>query len=289
MQIRGKKAVVTGGGSGIGRAISLALAERGCDVVVADVDREAASAVAREVAEKGVRGVAARCDVTNLESVEALAEHAWSELGGVDLLFNNAGVIGGTVLLDSEAPDLRWILEVNLVGVWHGCSVFGKRFRDQGTPAWIVNTGSEHSLGCAHPGVGFYTASKHAVLGLSDVLRREVPENIGVSVLCPGMVRTEIWNAGRNRPDRFGGQAASDPIAQTLLAQGMAAEEIGRRAVEGVEAEEFLIVTHSHARRYAQERWEAISSAFDRQAPYREEDERYDVNKAVERMLSGEK
>lgn len=285
MKIEGQRAVVTGGGAGIGRAISLALASRGCDVVVADVDEQAASAVAKEAAGKGVRAVAAACDVTSLESVEALAERAWSELGGVDLLFNNAGVGGGTMLLDSDVRDLHWIFEVNVAGVWHGCCVFGKRFREQPTQAWIVNTGSEHSLGFAHLGMGFYTASKHAVLGLSDVLRHELPENIGVSVLCPGMVRTEIWNAGRNRPERFGGKEAGNTIAEKILAQGMDPEEIAKRTLDGVEAEEFLIVTHSHARRYAQERWESISSAFDRQAPYREEDERYDVTKVLQQML----
>ena len=286
MEVKGKRAVVTGGASGIGKAIGLELGRRGCDVVVADVDPNGATATAEEISALGVRSIGVACDVTNVESVEALADRAWAALGSVDIVFNNAGVSGGSFLLQSESKDLRWLLEVNVVGVWHGCSVFGKRFAERDEPAWIVNTGSEHSLGFAHPGLGFYTATKHAVLGLSNVLKEEAPPHIKVSVLCPGMVKSGLWNSGRNRPDRFGGTASGDEMGRQIMDHGMEAEELGRRAVDGLEAEEFLIVTHSQSQRYARARWEAVSGAFERQAPYREEDEKYDVQNVLAKVFS---
>jgi NAD(P)-dependent dehydrogenase (short-subunit alcohol dehydrogenase family) len=273
MQVRNKVAVVTGGASGIGRAIGLALAEKGAHVVVADVEESRA----RQIAERGVRAIAAPCDVTKEDSVEALAECAWNEFGGVDLLFNNAGVSAGSWLLDSSSKDLEWLFAVNVFGVWYGCKSFGRRFRDRGTPAWIVNTGSEHSLGLPHIQAGFYTATKHAVLGLSDVLRSELPPHVGVSILCPGVVKTDFWNASRNRPAKLGGPCEPAAEIKAIMDRGKDALEIGRQAVAGVERGDFYIVTHPHARRYAEKRYSEVLEAFDAQAPYREGEERFDV------------
>jgi len=158
-------------------------------------------------------------------------------------------------------------------------------FRAQATPAWICNTGSEHSLGVPHLHGGVYTASKHAVLGLSDVLRRELPSNIGLSVLCPGVVRTEFWNAARHRPEALGGApAASDEIAKEVIGHGMDANEIARRCICGVERGDFLIVTHPHARAFAEERWNLVREAFDAQAPSGGEE--FDANRLVARVLA---
>jgi len=289
MQVRDKVAVVTGGASGIGRAIGLALAEKGAHVVVADIEEERAHQVADEIAARGVHAMAAVCDVSKEESVEQLAERAWRELGRVDLLFNNAGVSGGTWLLDSSSKDLAWLFAVNVFGVWYGCKCFGRRFRDQGTPAWIVNTGSEHSLGLPHIQAGFYTATKHAVLGLSDVLRAELPPHIGVSILCPGVVRTEFWNASRNRPAEFGGPAEAAKEIQAIMARGKDAIEIGRQAVAGVERGDFYIVTHPHARSYVEKRYGEILAAFDAQAPFRAGEERFDVTTIALEVIAGMK
>lgn len=289
MQIRDKVAVVTGGASGIGRAIGLALAEKGAHVVVADIEEERAHQVADEIAARGVHAMAAVCDVSKEESVEQLAERAWRELGRVDLLFNNAGVSGGTWLLDSSSKDLAWLFAVNVFGVWYGCKCFGRRFRDQGTPAWIVNTGSEHSLGLPHIQAGFYTATKHAVLGLSDVLRAELPPHIGVSILCPGVVRTEFWNASRNRPAEFGGPAEAAKEIQAIMARGKDAIEIGRQAVAGVERGDFYIVTHPHARGYVEKRYGEVLAAFDAQAPFRAGEERFDVTTIALEVIAGMK
>lgn len=285
MQIEGRCAVVTGGGGGIGRALGLELARRGADVVVADVRGEAAAAVAKQVQGLGRRALGLACDLTEDGAIEALAERAWDELGGVDLLVNNAGVGKGSPLLDGDAENLRWILEVNVVALWQGCARFGRRFAEQGTPAWIVNVGSEHSLGFPHPGMGFYTASKHAVLGLSDVLRHELPAHVGISVLCPGLVATEFWDSTRTRPPRFGGSEPGDPLSKQVTAHGKSPDEIARRCLDGVEAGEFLIPTHAVARRYAETRWNEIAGAFDRQCRYTEDDEQFDVTRVVQKVL----
>jgi short-subunit dehydrogenase len=169
------------------------------------------------------------------------------------------------------------VLEVNVLGVWYGCSAFGRRFVEQGTEAHILTTGSENSLGMAHTGAAFYTASKQAVLGLCDVLRYELPEFIGVSVLCPGMVRTNLSNAGTHRPARFGGPTAAAPP----LEMGMDPDEVGRRAVEGIRRGDFYIVTHPPVRQLVEERAAEALAAFDAQAPRFAGDEAMDTRKLM--------
>jgi NAD(P)-dependent dehydrogenase (short-subunit alcohol dehydrogenase family) len=271
-------AVVTGGASGIGLGIARAFADEGARVVVADIERDAAVAAAEQLA---TEGLAVGCDVTERRSVEALADAAWRAFGRVDVLVNNAGVFAPrSEIIDIEESNFRWVFEVNVLGVWHGCAVFGKRFVEQASPAHIVNVGSENSLGVPHLQAGAYTASKHAVLGLSDVLRRELPERIGVSILCPGIVPTQLGSAARNRPDRFGGPVTGGR-APSAVDRGIPADEIGRKVVEGVLAGEFYIVTHPPVRELAEERYYEISGAFDRQAPRFDGDEALDTRKLL--------
>ena len=247
MEVEGKVAVITGGASGIGLGIAKALLEKRATVVLADVEESKAAAVAAALGKGGASVVAIGCDVSSEQQVEELAGRAWSECGRVDLLFNNAGVGGGGPLLDACSDDLHWLFSVNLFGVWYGCKAFGRRFREQGSRSWIVNTGSEHSLGVPHLFEGIYTATKHAVLGLSDVLRRELPPNIGISVLCPGIVASDFWASGKHRPANYGGPREGLDFSRSVMARGMDPLDIGRRAVAGVENEEFFIMTHPHA------------------------------------------
>ena len=264
MEIAGKVAVVTGGASGIGRGIGRALAARGADVVVADVDAARAAEVAAELVGAGVRSIGVACDVTERRSVGALAERAWTAFGRVDILCNNAGVGTLAPVTDTPVRDAEWLFAVNVWGVIHGCQVFVPRFLAAGRPAHVLNTGSEHSIGIPFPGMGIYTATKHAVLALSDVLRRELEsQGVGVSILCPGVVRTEIWNAGRSRPDRFGGRQDSPAEFATFLASGMDPDEVGRIAVAGIEAGDFFIMSHPEVRAVAEARCRDILAAFD--------------------------
>ncbi|MWA07028.1 SDR family NAD(P)-dependent oxidoreductase [Actinomadura sp. LD22] len=280
--LKGKVAVVTGAAEGIGAGIARALAAHGAHVVIADINAQGAEALADELAAADVRTLGLHCDVSDRTAVEALADQAFDAFGHVDIVVNNAGVLPPIKrVVDIDERDARWVLEVNVLGVLHGCSVFGRRFVEQGSPAHILNTGSENSLGLPHTGAGMYTASKHAVLGLSDVLRNELPDHIGVSVLCPGMVATRLAGNVRNRPERFGG--AITP-ARDGAQHGMDPDEVGRRAVEGIRRGDFYIVTHPPVIELAKERWLEISAAFAAQAPRFEGDESLDTRAQIRRL-----
>lgn len=286
--LTGKAAVVTGGGSGIGRALCLALADAGMDVVAADIDVAAAEETARAVGGRGTRGLAAACDVTDPEDVRELADTSWEAFGAIDLVWNNAGVVTTNLLLDTPLEDLRWVMEVNTIGPFLGMVEFGRRFVEQGTPCRIVATGSEHSLGVPNALSAPYTASKHAVLALADVLRREVPDFVGVSVLCPGLVSTRLWEADRNRPVEFGSaNAMGNEMGRQLFDEGMDAAELATRAVAGIARGDFVIVTHAHSRRFAAERCQEVLAAFDAEE-LPGADDRYDIDKIANRLLGGE-
>ncbi|SHN40192.1 SDR family NAD(P)-dependent oxidoreductase [Cryptosporangium aurantiacum] len=278
-QFKDQVVVVTGAAGGIGLGIAKAFADEGATVVVADIKGSAAESAAAQLA---TPGLAVTCDVTDRRSVEALADAAWNAYGRVDVVVNNAGIFPPpAAVIDADEANVRWTLEVNVIGVWNGCSVFGKRLVEQGTPAHIVNLGSENSLGVPHTHGGIYTASKHAVLGLSDVLRRELPDHVKVSVLCPGIVPSDLGSAVRHRPDRFGGPVTDGPTTGPAADMGIPADEVGRKVVEGVLAGEFYIVTHPPVRELADERHAEISAAFERQAPRFDGDERLDTRKVL--------
>jgi NAD(P)-dependent dehydrogenase (short-subunit alcohol dehydrogenase family) len=277
-QLEGRVAVVTGAGSGIGRGIAKALSESGCHVVVTDIEEDSARSVAAALNGRGTEAMGLRLDVTDRDAVEALADLAWEHFGHVDILVNNAGVFPPmAACIDTDERNARWVLEVNVMGVWYGCAAFARRFVAQSTDAHILTTGSENSLGMAHTGAAFYTASKQAVLGMSDVLRYELPEFVGVSVLCPGMVVTNLSNSARNRPERFGGPTAPAPTG----GYGMDADEVGRRAVDGIRRGDFFIVTHPPVRQLVEERAAEALGAFDAQAPRYPGDEALDTRKLM--------
>jgi NAD(P)-dependent dehydrogenase (short-subunit alcohol dehydrogenase family) len=274
--LSGKVAVVTGGASGIGLGIARALVGRGTHVVVADIEEARAEEAADGLATREVRAIAVGCDVTDRASLEGLADRAWQEFGHVELLCNNAGVFPPSgPLLEAKESDARWVFDVNVLGVFLGCRVFGPRFVDQGTPAHIVNTGSETSMGLVGPNVGMYMATKHAVLALSDTLRTELPDHVGVSILCPGSVSTDIQMSTRNRHERYGG-SATRTAPPRRPGFGLEPDEVGTRVVEGVERGDFYILTHPPVVEFARERWEEINQAFQDQAPRFEGDERLD-------------
>ena len=162
----GKVGVVTGGGSGIGRAICLALAEAGADVAVADIDADNAAKVAEEVSGKGARGLAVTTDVTQPDSVAALASSVVKELGGADVVCNNAGVArapGGGKMWEYDLNDWNWILSVNVMGVVHGIRSFVPVLLEQGDEGHVVNTSSGNGGISPLRGLPIYAASKSAV------------------------------------------------------------------------------------------------------------------------------
>jgi NAD(P)-dependent dehydrogenase (short-subunit alcohol dehydrogenase family) len=269
MEIKGTGTVVTGAGSGIGRGIALAFAAAGAEsVVVADIEPDKAEAVVGELRAKGVRAAAYKCDVRSPESVEALAEFAWKTHGHIEVLCNNAGVVLPGMGFETSDRDLRWQFEVNVYGVFNGCRAFGRRFLQRASKAWICNTGSHHSIGAPTKGVSTYVATKHAVLGFTEAFRLEYGEHIGFSILCPGIVNTNAWDAARNRPTEFGGAVPGSPQNQVALQNlGLDPEFVGQLVVNGISNEAFYIWTHPFTIELIEKRYQEGRESIQRQWP----------------------
>ncbi len=269
--VAGKVAVVTGGASGIGRALALRFAQDGMNVVIADVEDEPSAKVREEIEACGVRGLALHTDVTKRAALEKLAERTFSEMGGAHVLCNNAGVGVGGPLEDMTDDDWRWVLGVNLDGVIHGLQAFIPRIIDQNQGGHIVNTASMAGMFAA-PGLGVYNTTKFAVVGLSETLRLDLaPHNIGVSVLCPGWVRTGIVDSNRNRPDALAHTVDRvDQLeeARTLIDQGIDPSEVAARVAHAVARDEAYIFTHPEMRAWVETRFAAIMAGFDTAAAF---------------------
>jgi meso-butanediol dehydrogenase / (S,S)-butanediol dehydrogenase / diacetyl reductase len=269
MQINNTGAVVTGGGSGIGRGIALALARAGASgVVIADVQVDRAESVAGEIRALGVEARAFRCDVSSADSVEELARFSWNSLGHVEILCNNAGVVTTGPGFDTTEQDLQWQFSVNVFGVFHGCKSFGRRFLEADRRAWICNTASHHAVGTPSVGLPTYVATKHAVLGFTDAFRLEYGRKIGFSILCPGIVNTNAWDAGRNRPEVYGGPTHGNPQNLAALQNyGLSPEFVGDLVARGISNEEFYIWTHPFTLELIDKRYEESRSSIQRQWP----------------------
>ncbi len=261
-EIEGKVAVVTGGASGIGRGLCEALAGAGMRVVVADIDAAGAEKAAAELKRLGAESLAVPTDVSDRASTEALAETAFREMGAVHVVCNNAGVIVGGSLLKATPDDWEWILSVNLGGVVNGCHAFVPRLRAQGGEAQIVNTASLGGLLSA-PGLGVYCTTKFAVVGFTEALRLELQsDGIGVSVLCPGGVRTNLLDADRNRPARLGDAGGRADSIKDALEAGIEPIAVGECVVRGIRANSPYIFTHPEFRDIVESKFKGILAHF---------------------------
>jgi NAD(P)-dependent dehydrogenase (short-subunit alcohol dehydrogenase family) len=248
-ELRDRVAVVTGAGSGIGRALALTLAGEGMHVVVADVEQNAAERVAAEARARGVKALAVRTDVSDRASVQALAQLTFDALGVPHLLCNNAGVVTFKPVTELRDADWQWVIGVNLFGVIHGIEAFLPRMVERGGEAHVVNTSSVGGL-VPSPGrtVAAYTTSKYAVAGLSEALRLELaPLGIGVTLLCPGLVATRLLEAGRNRPERLGGPerapAAMRERPDSSVNAGLDATLVAKMVLDAIHDNTFYVVT----------------------------------------------
>jgi NAD(P)-dependent dehydrogenase (short-subunit alcohol dehydrogenase family) len=220
-ELAGKTAFVTGGASGIGFALGRVFAQAGMKVMLADIETDALAAAVKSLRDVGpeVRGI--RCDVADPISIEHAAKASYEAFGNVHIVCNNAGVAAGGGIDAISLDNWRWVLDVNLMGVLHGIRTFLPHIRAHGEGGHIVNTASMAGI---EGGLGFspYTASKFAVVGISEGLAAQLkPLGIGVTVLCPGFVRTRIGESGRNRPERYGQAPTLDPAspAGAMVAQ----------------------------------------------------------------------
>jgi len=267
-ELGGKVAVVTGGASGIGRGMVLAFADAGMHVAIADVDLAGAEKVAAEARERGVKALAVATDVTSRDSVEELATRVYRELGAAHVLCNNAGVAVFGPLEETRDTDWRWVLGVNLEGVANGLQAFLPRMKAQPGEKHVVNTASVAGV-VALPGIGIYTATKYAVVGISETLRLEgAPWGLGVSVLCPGAVRTRIFQSERNRPAALGESRPLQLLPQPgagsgVLTNGLDPLAVGRRVRAAVQNDELYIFTHPETRALFERRAAAMRQGFD--------------------------
>src|SRR2546429_8851059 len=246
MQFEGKVAVITGGASGIGRGTALAMARRGTDLVIADINDRRLEETRAAIATLGRRSLAVHCDVAQGADVERLGEIALSAMGYVDILMNNAGVVLRGALEQIPIADWEWSFGINLLGVVRGIRAFLPHMLERGS-GYIINTGSVAGL-IALTGEGApYVASKFAIVGLSEALALYArPRGIGVSVLCPGSVDTNLSETERAvgiTPESALAEAASSAVFHSVL---MTPEQIGEVVVEAVLQQRFLFMPDQH-------------------------------------------
>jgi NAD(P)-dependent dehydrogenase (short-subunit alcohol dehydrogenase family) len=250
-ELKGRTAVVTGAGSGIGRELALACAREGANLMLADLDEAGTRETAAAITALGVGVDSMRCDVSKADEVEALAERAWKRFGAAHLIFNNAGVAVAGPAWTATLEDWEWTLGVNLMGVVHGVRSFVPRMLAQGGECHVVNTASVAGL-VDIPGSAVYCVSKHGVVALSECLHHDLRvagAAIGVSVLCPAYVNTGIGESARHRPSEL---AATNPLAapyeeavrHALRSGRITAADVAATAIEAIKAGRFYIITH---------------------------------------------
>jgi len=260
-------AVITGGGSGIGRALALAFAREGAHVVVADLDEAAMGETCGAVQALGRGALAVRTDVADLAQVEALADRAYRRFGAVHLLCNNAGVVVSGGLEHATRQDWQWLIEVNLWGVIHGLLAFLPRMIAQGPGGHVLNTASMAGL-VASQGLGIYNTTKYAVVGLSETLAKDLrPYGIGVSVLCPMGVATRIREAERGRPAALRNPSGREraPSVQ-LIGRTLTPEEVAEQALAAIRERQLYVITHEEGLEPLRRRGQRLEAAVTRRA-----------------------
>jgi NAD(P)-dependent dehydrogenase (short-subunit alcohol dehydrogenase family) len=262
--LAGKVAVITGGASGIGLATARLLAAEGAHLVLADVEGGPLAAAAAELDALGVH-----CDVSARTDVDRLAEAAYGRHGAVHILFNNAGVAVAGPTVEMSHADWEWLMAVNLWGPIHGVEAFLPRMVAQDTEGHVLFTASFAGL-TPNVGLGPYCVTKYGVVALAEVLQKELRANrIGVSVLCPMRVATNIGNSERNRPAELGGPDSSPRVPDQgddnadLAGRVLPVEVVAADVVDAIKRNRLYIVPHAESRPFVRRRFDRIDAAYD--------------------------
>ncbi|MFP6837406.1 MAG: SDR family NAD(P)-dependent oxidoreductase [Pseudomonadales bacterium] len=283
--VTGKVAFITGGASGMGLAMARSFSAAGMKVVIADIEDTALAAVAEEFAATNADVLTLKVDVTDRAAMEQAAQATEEAFGKVHVLCNNAGVAVGGSIVDMTYEDWDWVMKVNLDGVINGLQTFVNRIRAHGEGGHIINTASIAGH-MAIPALSVYNTTKFAVVGMSEAIRQDLAaHNIGVSVLCPGIVNTGIFDSGRNRPEELTGERDTSAL---VLNDGDTEEEradrlaamvdtamdpavVGDMVLDAILNNDEYIFTHPNFVEATDGRSAAMRASFDRWAKYREE------------------
>lgn len=283
--VAGKVAFITGGASGMGLAMARSFSAAGMKVAIVDIEQEALDRVVAEFKKTNAEVIALKVDVTDRAAMEQAARDTEAAFGKVHVVCNNAGVAVGGGIDAMTYKDWDWVMGVNLAGVINGVQTFVERIKKHGEGGHFVNTASMAGQ-IAIPGLGVYNTTKYAVVGMSETMRADLAQyNIGVSVLCPGVVTTNIFNSGRNRPTEL--QGATDNSTQLLTADANDAEQaarmqqimasaldpavVGDMVLAAIQADDAYIFTHPDLKPMVDARSSAINESFARWAQYRKD------------------
>jgi NAD(P)-dependent dehydrogenase (short-subunit alcohol dehydrogenase family) len=261
-----KVAFITGGASGIGLGLAEGFGREGMKVMIADIEQKALDGALEKLHAAQITAEGVVCDVASRKSVQAAALATIAKFGKVHICCNNAGVGVGGQIGHVPERDWDWIIDVNLKGVVHGAETFAPLIAQHGEGGHIVNTASLAGM-IGAPFLEPYHATKFAVVAMSEGWRIQLaPMGVGVSVLCPGWVKTRIMESPRNKPERYGGPhvvRAQDAPGYELLQAGVDPSMLAARVIEAIKADELYIFTHAEYKPILAQRFNSILSAMD--------------------------
>ncbi|MFI4973025.1 MAG: SDR family NAD(P)-dependent oxidoreductase [Caulobacterales bacterium] len=267
--LKGKVAFITGGASGIGLAMAEAFGREGMSVMLADIEAGALETALADLRAKQVRCEGVVADVASRDSLRAAALETISKFGKVHLVCNNAGIGAGGLLGEIPERDWDWVIDVNLKGVVYGTEIFAPLIESHGEGGHFVNTASMAGM-VSPPGMEAYCATKFAVVAISEGWAAQLaPKNIGVSILCPGFVKTRINESRRNRQGAYGPdlRAAPRPDAPPSgVLTGIPTGPVALRVVEAVKDNDLYVFTHPEFKAAVETRFGRILAAFDKAA-----------------------
>ena len=275
--LNGKVAFVTGGASGIGLGMVQSFLAAGMKVAISDIEQAALDQVKDELAESNAEVIYLKVDVTDRDAMEQAARETEAAFGKVHVVCNNAGVAVTGKVHRMDYKDWDWVMGVNLDGVINGVQTFVNRMMEHSEGGHFVNTASMAGVMPISSG-SIYTTGKYAVVGMSEVMRRDLAKyNIGVSVLCPGGVNTNVIHSGRNRPEEMQREKDNSKLRtmgglqEAVMSDMLDASVIGGMVVAAILADDTYIFSHPALKSVVDVRTKAMNESFVRWSKYRED------------------